>query len=88
MANVKDPFFWHRFSLAVHLSEAERAASCKESSTADQDSLDHTTESWLVRQHKKRRRLRYICGMVMLLVLLLVAGVVVLAWWVAKTRTR
>ncbi|KAJ5109659.1 hypothetical protein N7532_002304 [Penicillium argentinense] len=79
MALVRDPYFWKRFSTAVHQDD--------EAKTASQLNLEQATEkqpdSWLERERQKRRR-SLICGFIIFfcIVLLVTGGVIV--WWLSK----
>ncbi|KAF3384430.1 hypothetical protein F1880_001819 [Penicillium rolfsii] len=77
MALVRDPYFWKRFSTAVHLQE--------ESSKCDSECATPVKESdsWLERERRKRKR-SLIWGFVIFfgVILLVIGGVIV--WWLAK----
>ncbi|KAJ5558012.1 hypothetical protein N7535_009503 [Penicillium sp. DV-2018c] len=78
MALVRDPYFWKRFSTAVHLDEEAKAS--------EQNSpIKRERQSWLSRQRRKRKR-SIIYGFIIFfgVVLLAVAGVVI--WWLAKNN--
>lgn len=89
MAGVRDPAFWRRFSLAVHLDEENtNAAAPSSSSTSSKRSfpkrpdLRHT-DSWLERQQKKRKRVRLLCWIFWLGLIGLVAGLVIVLLWLS-----
>lgn len=67
---VRDPAFWRRFSIAVHLDEEAQAQK-----QAGPD-LKHT-ESWLERQRQKKSRRTLLCWAFWIGFIALVAGVVV-----------
>ncbi|MCJ1258413.1 hypothetical protein MMC24_006246 [Lignoscripta atroalba] len=85
MAAVRDPAFWKRFSKAVHLDEEASSASTQPtiSSPSSHLELKHS-ESWLDRQHKKRRRNYYTMCLFSLLFVLVVALVVVVLVWLSR----
>ncbi|GLI82138.1 hypothetical protein PoHVEF18_010539 [Penicillium ochrochloron] len=76
MALVRDPYFWKRFSTAVH--QEEESKSELECATPIKE-----PDSWLERERRKRKR-SLIWGFVILFgVILLVTGGVIV-WWLAK----
>ncbi|KAI9672370.1 MAG: hypothetical protein M1817_003392 [Caeruleum heppii] len=93
MANIKDPAFWHRFSLAVHLEEQASSpapvssegsnGSVSGRSNKSRPTIQHT-DTWLDRQHKKRRRALCICWSIGLLLLATGAAVGVVIWWLSR----
>ncbi|KAJ5876321.1 uncharacterized protein N7529_001905 [Penicillium soppii] len=80
MALVRDPFFWKRFSTAVHLDEESKAVDLESKAQKAQD-----TQSWLARQRRKRKR-SIIWGFVIFfsIVFAIIAGIVI--WWLAKNN--
>jgi len=72
MAVVRDPAFWRRFSMAVHLDEESQQAQ----SPQGRPELKHS-ESWLARQQQKSSRRTCICWIFWLCFAGLVAGVVI-----------
>lgn len=42
MANIKDPAFWRRFSLAVHLAEDEKTSPDSDRAVQSQKAVEHT----------------------------------------------
>lgn len=97
MALVRDPYFWKRFSTAVHLEEEgksdhESATPVKYAShimfksgeiVANMSFTFREPDSWLERERRKRKR-SLIWGFVIFFgVILLVTGGVIV-WWLAK----
>ncbi|MCJ1223824.1 hypothetical protein MMC12_000467 [Toensbergia leucococca] len=84
MAAVRDPAFWKRFSIAVHLDEAATTQSQSPTTSLSSRPDLKASESWLDRQTKKRKRNRcMLCG----IALLLAAGIAVVALlcvWLAR----
>ncbi|KAL5334869.1 hypothetical protein BJX70DRAFT_402170 [Aspergillus crustosus] len=74
MALVRDPWFWRRFSRAVHLdAEVNTPTEEKESTIWSDD--------WLSKQRRKRRK-SVLCGCaICLLITILIAAVAVVVWW-------
>ncbi|KAI9372118.1 hypothetical protein BJX61DRAFT_543002 [Aspergillus egyptiacus] len=75
MALVRDPFFWRRFSRAVHLDEEVKSPPTEEK----QPGL--WSDNWLSNQRRKRRK-SLLCGCA---ICFAVAGVIVavavVVWW-------
>ncbi|KAF2662036.1 hypothetical protein K491DRAFT_687020 [Lophiostoma macrostomum CBS 122681] len=69
MAMVRDPAFWKRFSLAVHLDEEAQAQ-------ASRPELKHS-ESWLEEQQRKKSKRTCMCWGFWLVFFAFVAGIVV-----------
>ncbi|KAI5844940.1 hypothetical protein BZA05DRAFT_448145 [Tricharina praecox] len=69
MATVRDPTFWHRFSLAVRMEDLSPTGGAKETLESNE---------WLRRQQTKRRRHKILIAVLGGFVLaVIVAGVVV-----------
>lgn len=96
MALVRDPYFWKRFSTAVHLDEEAKSASTLDLECTQQKyspspvsilnrrlTYDREPDSWLEREQRKRKR-SLIWGFVIFftIVLLVIGGVVV--WWLSQ----
>lgn len=98
MALVRDPYFWKRFSKAVHQDEEAKSASTLNLESPTQYkypnpvhtayltrrlTYDREPDSWLERERRKRKR-SLIWGFIIFftLVLLVTGGVVV--WWLAE----
>ncbi|KAL4783436.1 hypothetical protein BJX76DRAFT_357991 [Aspergillus varians] len=74
MTLVRDPWFWRRFSRAVHLDEEVRSPTEEKKSTIWSD-------NWLSNQNRKRRKSAF-CGCVICFaVAVFVAAVSVAIWW-------
>ncbi|KAF2492309.1 hypothetical protein BU16DRAFT_564765 [Lophium mytilinum] len=69
MAVVRDPAFWRRFSMAVHLDEEAQNPQAR-------PELKHS-DSWLARQKTKSSRRTFICWIFWLVFAGLVAGIVI-----------
>ncbi|KAF2124389.1 hypothetical protein P153DRAFT_390427 [Dothidotthia symphoricarpi CBS 119687] len=63
---VRDPNFWHRFSVAAHQDAAAK----------EEEAQTHTS-TWLTSEIKKKRQRAWICGCFWICLLSLVAGLVV-----------
>ncbi|KAL2864949.1 uncharacterized protein BJX67DRAFT_383364 [Aspergillus lucknowensis] len=73
MALVRDPWFWKRFSRAVHLDEEVRSPTEKGSTI--------WSNHWLTNHHRKRRR-SFLCGCAICVVILIVIAALAAAiWW-------
>ncbi|KAF2815666.1 uncharacterized protein BDZ99DRAFT_514320 [Mytilinidion resinicola] len=70
MAVVRDPAFWRRFSMAVHLDEEAQ------NPQGAGPELKHS-DSWLARQNLKSSRRTFICWIFWLVFAALVAGIVI-----------
>ncbi|EPS31005.1 hypothetical protein POX_b02005 [Penicillium oxalicum] len=77
MALVRDPYFWKRFSTAVHLQEIEAK------SDAECISPVRKSDSWLDRERRKRKR-TLIWGFVIFFGVLLVVIGAIIVWWLAR----
>ncbi|KAJ5606780.1 hypothetical protein N7537_003399 [Penicillium hordei] len=78
MALVRDPYFWKRFSAAVHMDEESRAL--------DQgNKTKQEGASWLDRERRKSRR-SIIWGFVIFFGVVLVIVVSVVLWWLSKNN--
>ncbi|KAJ9491839.1 hypothetical protein VN97_g1384 [Penicillium thymicola] len=78
MALVRDPYFWKRFSTAVHMDE--------ESKAVDQGGQTKQDEaSWLDRERRKSRR-SIIWGFVIFFGVVLVIIIGVVLWWLSKNN--
>ncbi|KAL3445999.1 hypothetical protein BJX65DRAFT_137753 [Aspergillus insuetus] len=74
MALVRDPWFWKRFSKAVHLDEVVKSPDEEKEPTI-------WSGDWLEKQQRKRRR-SVLCGCaVFLVVMICVAAIAVVVWW-------
>ncbi|KIW84788.1 hypothetical protein Z517_00176 [Fonsecaea pedrosoi CBS 271.37] len=82
-AGVRDPAFWRRFSMAVHLDEEKGTISdTRSNSTASSTAPLRHTDTWLERNRKKQRRTRMIgCFIAISFILAIVGIVLVLLWW-------
>ncbi|KAK4504369.1 hypothetical protein PRZ48_005285 [Zasmidium cellare] len=72
MSGVRDPAFWKRFSVAVHMDE-------------EQGPEPKHSDSWLARQKKKESRRTYICWIFWLCFLALIAAVVAVIIWLLSS---
>ncbi|KAF2168478.1 hypothetical protein M409DRAFT_21227 [Zasmidium cellare ATCC 36951] len=72
MSGVRDPAFWKRFSVAVHMDE-------------EQGPEPKHSDSWLARQKKKESRRTWICWTFWLCFLALIAGVVAVIIWLLSS---
>ncbi|KAI9796195.1 MAG: hypothetical protein M1833_006446 [Piccolia ochrophora] len=89
---VRDPYFWHRFSVAVHLENETKQPEFmtawpspsptpySTSSSTSSEALKQPPD-WLTRQHRKRRFVHRICWALTLLFFLTVGGVIGLLVW-------
>ncbi|KGO69810.1 hypothetical protein PITC_042730 [Penicillium italicum] len=78
MALVRDPYFWKRFSTAVHMDE--------ESKAIDQGTqTKQEPSSWLDRERRKSKR-SIIWGFVIFFGVVLVIIIGVVMWWLAKNN--
>ncbi|KAJ5180893.1 hypothetical protein N7492_004103 [Penicillium capsulatum] len=79
MALVRDPYFWKRFSKAVH--EEEVAKNGNQGLNTPQSEKE--SNSWLARERQKSRR-SLIYGFVIAFCVILVVIGVVIVWWLSK----
>ncbi|KAI9830552.1 MAG: hypothetical protein M1819_005510 [Sarea resinae] len=82
MALVRDPAFWRRFSVAVHLDE-EKGVSPTMASPSAHSHGDIVSDDWLKRQQGKRARRACICWGFWLLFFAIIAAVAVLIWYIS-----
>ncbi|MCJ1476284.1 hypothetical protein MMC13_004950 [Lambiella insularis] len=82
MAAVRDPAFWKRFSMAVHLDE--EAATQPSTPTSAKHPDFARSESWLERQHKKKTRTRWTLCLSVLGFLCFVTLLVLVVVWLSK----
>ncbi|CZR50955.1 uncharacterized protein PAC_00830 [Phialocephala subalpina] len=73
---VRDPMFWKRFSVAIHMAEVEpdeeRAkGSVKSGSTVE---IKSSGDDWLNQQRKEKRRCRVVCLSITVLVVIIIAA--------------
>ncbi|OQE35123.1 hypothetical protein PENCOP_c014G03195 [Penicillium coprophilum] len=78
MALVRDPYFWKRFSAAVHMDEESKAV--HQGTKTKQDAA-----SWLSSERRKSKR-SLIWGCVIFLVVVLIIIVSVVLSWLAKNN--
>ncbi|KAJ5177347.1 uncharacterized protein N7500_000046 [Penicillium coprophilum] len=78
MALVRDPYFWKRFSTAVHMDEESKAAN-------QGTKTKHDAASWLSSEQRKSKR-SIIWGCVIFLVVVLIIIVSVVLSWLAKNN--
>ncbi|KAJ5096370.1 hypothetical protein NUU61_005726 [Penicillium alfredii] len=81
MALVRDPFFWKRFSAAVHLDEEANGGQAGPKPQVTAPTSDK--ESWLSRQQQKRRR-SFVYGFVILCCVVFVIIGAVVVWWLSQ----
>ncbi|EXJ66630.1 uncharacterized protein A1O5_10301, partial [Cladophialophora psammophila CBS 110553] len=85
MAGVRDPAFWRRFSMAVHLDEEKANISdTRSNSTASSTRALRHTETWLERNRKKQRRTRILGCTIALGFIVVIAAIVLVLLWFAK----
>ncbi|KAK4975622.1 hypothetical protein LTR28_009123 [Elasticomyces elasticus] len=102
MSGVRDPAFWRRFSIAVHLDEeASLGTGASASPGEKRPKLEHanrtlandrnpfigSSDSWLGRQQKKRSKRACICWAFWLCFLAFVAAIIVLVLWLVQSGT-
>jgi len=78
MALIRDPAFWRRFSVAVHLDE-EAGTHPTMASPSSSHELKHA-DSWLARQRRKKHRRTCICWAFWIIFPLTIAAVVIVIW--------
>ncbi|KAJ5621898.1 hypothetical protein N7528_005130 [Penicillium herquei] len=79
MALVRDPYFWKRFSTAVHLDEEAKGIPSEVSTPSSEKSQD----SWLERERRKSKKSLVWGFIIFFCVVLLVTGGVIV-WWLSK----
>ncbi|KAJ5273805.1 hypothetical protein N7478_008930 [Penicillium angulare] len=81
MALVRDPYFWKRFSTAVHLDEESNGSPTK--MEMDTPTSEKPKDTWLDRERRKSKK-SLIWGFVIFfcIILLVTGGVIV--WWLSK----
>ncbi|RMZ76236.1 hypothetical protein DV738_g5049, partial [Chaetothyriales sp. CBS 135597] len=83
MAVVRDPAFWKRFSIAVHLDEEKGNFPDNQSASTghSKQTLKHT-DSWLERTRKKQRRAWILgCVIALLVIATIVAAIFVIMFF-------
>ncbi|KAL6253111.1 hypothetical protein RBB50_000832 [Rhinocladiella similis] len=82
MAGVRDPAFWRRFSMAVHMDEEKGNISDSRSTSTSSSNggLKHTA-TWLERHRKKQRRTRIVGWLIALSFLIVIAAIVLVVLW-------
>ncbi|KAF7510069.1 hypothetical protein GJ744_007173 [Endocarpon pusillum] len=83
MAGIRDPAFWRRFSLAVHLDEEKANPSHTHGAASPaslRPELKHS-DTWLERNRKKRSRMVCIGWSVSLSLVVIIAGIVLVILW-------
>ncbi|KIV97313.1 hypothetical protein PV10_01075 [Exophiala mesophila] len=85
MAGVRDPAFWRRFSMAVHLDEEKANISDAQSTSSSSSrlTLKHT-DTWLERNRRKQRRTCYLGWFIAIGFATTIAGIVVVLLWLLK----
>ncbi|KIX07988.1 uncharacterized protein Z518_02642 [Rhinocladiella mackenziei CBS 650.93] len=85
MAGVRDPAFWRRFSMAVHLDEEKATIpdARSASTTSSRAPLKHA-DSWLERNRRKQRRTRIVGWIIAFGFLALIAAIVLVLLWFSK----
>lgn len=98
MALVRDPYFWKRFSTAVHLDEEAKSASTLDLESAKQKyepvssdlsyfnlrlTYDREPDSWLERERRKSKR-SLIWGFIIFFTIVLFATGGVIIWWLSE----
>jgi len=81
---VRDPQFWKRFSVAVHMAEVpcdEEKGSQKRSSSSV-----GSQDEWLAQQHKEKRRCRILCVSITTAVALVIVAAAIVGWYFTKVR--
>ncbi|CAI7663352.1 hypothetical protein N7509_008004 [Penicillium cosmopolitanum] len=79
MALVRDPYFWKRFSTAVHRDDQAKTQSQLDLEQA----IKKQPDSWLERERQKRKR-SLICGFIIFFCIILAVTGGVVVWWLAK----
>jgi hypothetical protein len=95
MALVRDPFFWKRFSTAVHMDEEAKAVDQGTQTTpapyvplpslASKLQLTPPRTSWLSRERRKRKR-SIIYGFIIFFAVVFAVAASVIVWWLAKNN--
>ncbi|KAM0694742.1 hypothetical protein Q7P36_005098 [Cladosporium allicinum] len=76
MAGVRDPAFWKRFSVAVHMDEDQ----------AEKQGPQHKDEdSWLARQQNKKKNRTIVCWCFWIFFLAFVAAIVGVIIWLVES---
>ncbi|KIV81755.1 hypothetical protein PV11_03917 [Exophiala sideris] len=85
MGTVRDPAFWRRFSMAVHMDEEKANISdSKSTSTTSSRPVLKPTDSWLERNRKKQRRTRMLGWLIALGFVCVVVGIIMVLLWYTK----
>ncbi|TKA22609.1 hypothetical protein B0A50_08298 [Salinomyces thailandicus] len=75
MAVPRDPAFWKRFSMAVHMDEEKGQGGYQLPGSDD----------WLVRQNKKKSRRTCLCWTFWLCFFVFIAGVIAIVVWLLQS---
>ncbi|KIW54974.1 hypothetical protein PV05_07294 [Exophiala xenobiotica] len=85
MSGVRDPAFWRRFSMAVHLDEEKgNISDSRSTSTASSKAALKHADTWLERHRKKQRRTMVVGWVIALGLVLVVAAIVLVLLWFSK----
>ncbi|KAI6824664.1 hypothetical protein KC332_g13966 [Hortaea werneckii] len=71
MAVPRDPAFWKRFSMAVHMDEEKGAP--------------EYSDSWLLRERKKKSKRTCICWTFWIIFFIFIAAIVAIIIWLLKS---
>ncbi|KAJ5632080.1 hypothetical protein N7490_008419 [Penicillium lividum] len=78
MALVRDPYFWKRFSTAVHLDAVAKGIPEIETPVTEKPQ-----DSWLERERRKSKK-SLIWGFILFFCIILVVTGGVIVWWLSK----
>ncbi|PYH91099.1 hypothetical protein BO71DRAFT_333001 [Aspergillus ellipticus CBS 707.79] len=85
MALVRDPAFWRRFSLAIHLDEEAKGSNEHKDAHLWSCLTTKCRDNWIRKQRQKTKR-TLLCGFMIFLILALIcAAIVVVILWL-KSR--
>ncbi|KEF56510.1 uncharacterized protein A1O9_06697 [Exophiala aquamarina CBS 119918] len=85
MAVVRDPAFWKRFSMAVHLDEEKGTISdARSTSSLDPKSGVKHSDTWLERNRKKQRQTRILGWVITFGFLIIIAAIILIVLWFLK----
>ncbi|KAI9729319.1 MAG: hypothetical protein M1834_006990 [Cirrosporium novae-zelandiae] len=83
MAGIKDPAFWRRFSLAVHMDEEQQNTPGAPSFASGNSDVKYSA-NWVEQQRKEKKRAKLLGWLIAFLFALIIAAIVFVVLWLAR----